>query len=78
MATAAEGLAMDNAAFFEKRAREAALGEAILAGTLTHAELKEERGIAITSAQDHVFQVGQGAIPYLPLNELQTRRTGGQ
>ena len=61
--SAAEGLTMDNAAFYEKRAREAALGEAILAGTLTHAELKEERGIAITAAQDHVFQVGQGAIP---------------
>jgi 5,5'-dehydrodivanillate O-demethylase len=42
---------------------EAELGEAVLAGLLRIEDLKERDDITITAVQDHVYQVGQGALP---------------
>ena len=42
---------------------EAELGQAVLAGLIEIKDLEDRDDIGITSVQDHVYQVGQGAIP---------------
>jgi 5,5'-dehydrodivanillate O-demethylase len=52
------------------------LAEAILAGQLRVEDLKSRKDITITAVQDHVYQVGQGAIPDRAADHLGTADVG--
>ncbi len=52
------------------------LGQAVLAGLIEIEDLKERDDIGISSVQDHVYQVGQGAIPDRASDHLGTADVG--
>ena len=55
---------------------EAELGQAVLAGLIEIADLKDRDDIGISSVQDHVYQVGQGGIADRPNDHLGTADVG--